>query len=108
MSHEKIGASDLREHAKHVTVIDIRKEPDDRQIPGSLRYDGAALEDADALPFTEQDEVVLYCGSGNSCSRVAATLRERGYNTVALEGGYRAWKESGFDTEPISEKRTLP
>lgn len=101
----KIQANDLRARKDGITIIDIRKEPDDRQIPGSRRYDGAALESADELPFTQNDEVVLYCGSGNSCSRIAATLRERGFNTVALDGGYRAWKESGFETEPISEKQ---
>lgn len=83
-----------------VLRIDIRKDPDERQIPGSIRGDGAGLETADDLPFTRDREVVLYCGSGNSCRRVAATLRERGYNAVALEGGYRAWVEAGLPTQP--------
>ena len=96
---EKISARDLRDR-KNITIVDIRKEPDDRQIPGSQRYDGAELESGEGLPFTEHDDVVLYCGSGNSCSRIAATLREKGYNTIALDGGYRAWKESGYETEP--------
>jgi rhodanese-related sulfurtransferase len=104
---EKIRPTDLARRKEQITIIDIRKEPDDRQIPGSLRYDGIELVEAETLPFTDNDEVVLYCGSGNSCSRVAATLRERGYNTIALDGGYRAWKESGFDTEPIGEKREI-
>lgn len=80
--------------------IDIRKNPDDRQIPGSIRRDGAALESADHLPFTPEQRVVLYCGSGNSCNRVAAALRERGYDAVALEGGYKAWLDAGLPTEP--------
>lgn len=83
-----------------VVRIDIRKDPDERQIPGSIRGDGAALENAEDLPFTRDREVVLYCGSGNSCSRVAAKLCERGYNAVALEGGYKAWLEAGLPTEP--------
>jgi rhodanese-related sulfurtransferase len=83
-----------------VLRIDIRKDPDERQIPGSIRHDGAALETAGDLPFTRDREVVLYCGGGNSCRRVAATLRERGYNAVALKGGYRAWVEAGLPTEP--------
>jgi rhodanese-related sulfurtransferase len=83
-----------------VLRIDIRKSPDDRQIPGSIRRAGAALETAEQLPFSPDQPVVLYCGSGNSCSRVAATLRERGYNAVALDGGYAAWIEAGLPTEP--------
>ena len=86
--------------ASAVLRIDIRKDPDDRQIPGSIRRDGATLEAAEHLPFAREQRVVLYCGSGNSCSRIAATLRERGYDAVALDGGYKAWVEAGLPTEP--------
>jgi rhodanese-related sulfurtransferase len=81
-------------------LIDIRKSPDARQIPGSMRADGEELEAMVDLPFSKDEHVVLYCGSGNSCSRVAKTLREKGYNTEALEGGYSAWKDAGLPTEP--------
>jgi rhodanese-related sulfurtransferase len=81
-------------------LIDIRKKPDEQQIPGSMRADGEALENADQLPFGKDDHVVLYCGSGNSCSRIAQTLRKKGYNTEALEGGYAAWTDAGLPTEP--------
>lgn len=83
-------------------LIDIRKKPDERQIPGSLRADGELLENATELPFSKGEHVVLYCGSGNSCSRVAQTLREKGYNTEALEGGYAAWTDAALPTEPRS------
>lgn len=89
-------------------IIDIRKKPDDMQIPGSVRYSGEDLETAQTLPFSKAEHVVLYCGSGNSCSRVAQTLRDKGYqNAQALEGGYAAWKEAGLPLEPITELRTL-
>ena len=87
-----------------VKVIDIRKKPDDQQIPGSLRYDGEALDQSEQLPFSADEQVVLYCGSGNSCSRIAQALRERGFtNAQALDGGYAAWKDAGLPLEPISE-----
>ena len=98
MGRESITAGELRDRAG-TTIVDIRKNPDDRQIPGSLRLDGAALESA-APPFPKDERVVLYCGSGNSCSRIAASLRGRGYDAVALEGGYAAWKEAELPTEP--------
>jgi rhodanese-related sulfurtransferase len=81
-------------------IIDVRKFPDDNRIPGSVRYDPAGLENGENVPFTPEREVVLYCGSGNSCGRIAAALRERGYNALALEGGYKAWVEAGLPTEP--------
>src|SRR5579864_4706813 len=80
-------------------LVDIRKKPDDEQIPGSTRADGEQLEAMADLPFSKDEHVVLYCGSGNSCSRVAKTLREKGYNTEALEGGYAAWQSAGLPTE---------
>jgi hydroxyacylglutathione hydrolase len=81
-------------------LIDIRKKPDEQQIPGSTRADGEALESATELPFSKDEHVVLYCGSGNSCSRVARTLREKGYNAEALDGGYAAWQSAGLPTQP--------
>ncbi len=80
-------------------LIDIRKKPDEQQIPGSTRADGEELENAADLPFSKDEHVVLYCGSGNSCSRVAQTLREKGYNAEALDGGYAAWQSAGLPTE---------
>ena len=96
---ETINPEQLRERATSLKVYDIRGNPDDRRIPGSIRAEGAALEAGDDLPFDKDDEVILYCGSGNSCSRIARTLRERGYRTAALEGGYRAWVDAGLPTE---------
>jgi rhodanese-related sulfurtransferase len=90
-------------------LIDIRKKPDENQIPGSVRYSGEELENSNELPFEKDEHVVLYCGSGNSCSRIAQTLRDRGYaNAEALEGGYTAWKDAELPLEPISELRELP
>ncbi len=94
-----IKPTDLQARESRVTLVDIRKNPDDRQIPGSIRADGAAVETGDDLTFGKEEEVVLYCGSGNSCSRIAETLRERGYRAVALEGGYKAWVDAGLPTE---------
>lgn len=100
MERAHISAAELSS-AAGVRLIDIRKAPDAQQIPGSERRDGSKLEDGSDVPFTQQERVVLYCGSGNSCTRIAHALRERGYNVAALEGGYKGWVEAGFPTEPI-------
>lgn len=96
---ERIGPRELHARAGKLKVFDIRKEPDERKIPGSIPFEGAAMESGAEIPFSKDDEVVLYCGSGNSCSRIAETLRERGYNAVALEGGYKGWVAEGLRTE---------
>ena len=105
---EKTTVDELRQSGKSPRIIDIRKKPDDKQIPGSERYSGDALANATDLPFAKDENVVLYCGSGNSCSVLAQQLRERGYlNAVALDGGYAAWKEAELPLEPIGEEKTL-
>lgn len=96
---DSIKAEELRDRGARLKVFDIRKNPDGRKIPGSIRAEGATLEAGEDLPFERDEEVVLYCGSGNSCSRIAKTLRERGYRTTALEGGYSGWVDAGFPTE---------
>jgi rhodanese-related sulfurtransferase len=97
------GIDDLK-NAQGVKIIDIRKKPDEMQIPGSRRYNGEELERGEQLPFGKNDRVVLYCGSGNSCSRIARELREKGYaNVEALEGGYAAWKDAGLPLETRGE-----
>jgi rhodanese-related sulfurtransferase len=92
---DKITAQELAQ-AQNVRIIDIRKSPDDQMIPGLEIMNGSDI--AYAPPFSKDEKVVLYCGSGNSCSRVAAKLRDEGFDTVALEGGYAAWKEAGLNT----------
>ena len=96
---DTIKPEELRDRAAPPKIFDIRKNPDDRQIPGSIRAEGAALESGAERPFGKDEEVVLYCGSGNSCTRIAKALRDQGYNTVALERGYKGWVDAGLPTE---------
>ncbi len=107
-----ISADDVKRAPEgSVTFIDIRKQPDKEQIRGSLRYDGAKLLEAEelALPLPRDGKIVVYCGSGNSCIRVAARLREQGFaNAVALEGGYAAAKEAGLPLEELSQQQPIP
>lgn len=42
----------------------------------------------------------LYCGGGYRSILASATLQEMGYtNVVSLQGGWRAWEESGAPVE---------
>lgn len=104
--NETVAIDDIKNASDSRTLIDIRKQPDAKQIPGSVRYNGEQLEHASDLPFDKDEKLVIYCGSGNSCQRVAKTLREKGYtNARALEGGYKAWCDAGLPLEDISDIR---
>ena len=57
---------ELRERSDGLKLFDIRKNPDDRQIPGSVRVEGHALETGDDLPFARTKK---------SCSTAAVVTR---------------------------------
>lgn len=112
MTQDKITVDELK-NAPEGTVqfLDVRKKPDDRQIRGSVRYDGEKLLEAEklALPLDGDAKIVVYCGSGNSCFRIAERMREQGFaNAVALEGGYAAAKEAGLPLEELSLQQPVP
>jgi len=100
MQQESITAEELDSAKGKFKIYDIRKSPDDDQIPGSIPYSGWELEFGGEPPFTREEEVVLYCGGGTTCLRVAEELRRQGFHAVALEGGFKGWVESGLPVEP--------
>ncbi len=93
-----------------VVVIDIRESEELAQngkIAGSVHAPRGMLEFyADAsLPyhkpeFDKEKRIILHCASGGRSALAAKTLKEMGYDNVAhLDGGLKAWKEAGFETE---------
>ena len=96
----------------NATLIDIREGEELKQngkIPGSVHASRGMLEFyADpALPyhkpeFDKNKKIILHCASGGRSALAANTLKEMGYNNVAhLDGGFKAWKEAGMDTETV-------
>ncbi len=87
-------------------LVDVR-EPDEHQkgrIPGSANVPRGVLEmtvednvkDPDAL-------IVLHCAGGGRSAVAAQALKQMGYRNVAsMEGGYRAWMQSGYPVETSS------
>jgi rhodanese-related sulfurtransferase len=84
-------------------ILDVRGKPDDAQIPGSRYFDSDALLGDPTLPddIPFDAPIAVYCGSGNTCKSVALALRAHGYESaVAVEGGWRGWREAGLPVEP--------
>lgn len=91
-------------------LVDIR-EPQEREaaaIPGAIGAPRGMLEFyADpSLPYHREElqpdrRIILHCASGGRSALAAKTLQEMGYTNVAhLDGGIKAWQESGRPTEP--------
>ncbi|MGH8801638.1 MAG: rhodanese-like domain-containing protein [Casimicrobiaceae bacterium] len=90
----------------NVVFVDLRDPRElDREgmIPGALHATRGMLEfwvDPESPYYREifgsGKEFVLYCQSGWRSALATATLQDMGLAPVShLEGGYRAWKDSG-------------
>lgn len=100
--------------APDVVLVDLR-EPGERveqgTIPGALAAPRGMLEFyADpATPYHKKEldpslRVLLYCASGGRSALAGATLKRLGFSRVAhLDGGFKAWRESGRETVPAQK-----
>lgn len=96
--------------AGEALLVDIR-EPDERDaggaIPGAVAAPRGMLEFwADpSSPYHREEfdpgrRVVLHCASGGRSALAAAMLKELGYTNVAhMDGGIKAWADSGRPVE---------
>ena len=51
----------------------------------------------------KNQEIILYCGGGFRSALAADNLQKMGYtNVYSMDGGWRAWKESGGEIEDQS------
>lgn len=93
-----------------VVLIDLREEDELRshgRISDSVWAPRGMLEFwADPTSTDHRDEfdpasrIILYCASGSRSALAGETLRRLGYRSVAhLDGGLKAWKESGRSVE---------
>lgn len=89
-----------------VSLIDVREDEELQQngrIANSVHAPRGFLEFyADSsLPqykpeFNKNKRIILYCGSGSRSALATATLKQMGYENIAhLDGGIKAWKDSG-------------
>lgn len=79
-------------------------------IPGAIPVETLRLDSGTAtVPFDA--EVIVYCACPNeaSAARIAQHLIRMGCIRVRpLTGGIFAWKDAGFDVEPVSESTVTP
>lgn len=113
LDHDELAAMmEAREHPRPI-VIDTR-EPDERSrgyVPGSVHIPRGVLErDIEPVGFgrlVSDDDllkpIVCYCAGGSRSALAADSLRRMGFSNVySLEGGFKAWGESG---KPVAHDR---
>ena len=84
-------------------LIDVREDDEWRtgHAAGAEHLGKGIIErDIEATVPDKSTELILYCGGGYRSALAADVLQEMGYTNVwSMEGGWKAWKESGAPVE---------
>ena len=84
-------------------LIDVR-EDNEWQAGHAARAEhlgrGIIERDIEQTIPDKQTELILYCGGGYRSALAADNLQRLGYtNVYSMDGGWKAWKDSGAPTE---------
>lgn len=84
-------------------LIDVREdnEWDEAHARGAIHLGKGIIErDIETTVPDKDTELILYCGGGYRSALAADVLQKMGYtNVFSLAGGWKAWKEAGFEIE---------
>lgn len=87
----------LKDSGKKINLIDVREpvEYEEFNIGGALIPLGRfQTYDVDELEPMKDEEIILYCRSGNRSGQAAMILETMGFTNVKnLKGGMLRWKE---------------
>lgn len=91
-----------REQGDAFTLLDVR-EPNEwgmGHIAGALHIPRGVMESSIETRVPRDQEVVIYCASGNRSALAADVLQQMGYEKVSsMSGGIRGWVDAGGDVE---------
>ncbi|AIJ05773.1 methyl-accepting chemotaxis sensory transducer [Methanocaldococcus bathoardescens] len=77
----------------------VPKDKYDGKIPNSIHIPIDELESRlDEIP--KDKKIVVYCKLGFTSPRGYMILKEKGYDVYNMEGGLKAWRDSGYPVEP--------
>ncbi|MGZ8456112.1 MAG: rhodanese-like domain-containing protein [Gemmatirosa sp.] len=84
------------------TLLDVR-EPNEwglGHIAGAMHIPRGIMEGAIETRVPRDQEVVIYCASGNRSALAADVLQQMGYQKVSsMSGGIRGWVDGGGEVE---------
>ncbi len=97
------GYKKMLAQGEQVLLIDTREDSEwaAGHATGALHLSKGIIErDIEAKVPDKQTSMVLYCGGGFRSALAADNLRKMGYqNAISLDGGWRAWQQSGLPVE---------
>lgn len=94
----------MREAGEPFQLVDVREESEYAagHAAGAQHLSKGVLERDIEQRFPDpQAPLVLYCGGGYRSALAADAAQKMGYRNIkSLDGGWRAYAESGLPTEP--------
>ena len=94
LDNHKVCVLDVRAEEKFAFNHITHQNADMVNIPKQRIFDVADNEEPIDLPFSKKTEVVITCTTGNSASKCADILEDKGYQVTVLEGGITAWNNA--------------
>ena len=105
----RIRETDINGYKKMVAsgerllLVDTREESEwaAGHAAGAVHLSKGIIErDIEAKVPDKKTQMVLYCGGGFRSALAADALQKMGYaNVISLDGGWRAWQQSGMPIE---------
>lgn len=91
----------IKENIEDINIVDVRLYEDyiEGHIPFAIHVPLDSLEEH--LVMFDKDKVNIvysYCPYCKKAQEAAYMIAEKGYPVMTLCGGYKIWKEIGFDT----------
>jgi rhodanese-related sulfurtransferase len=97
------GYKKLRQSGEQHLLIDTREDNEwaAGHAAGALHLSKGIIErDIEAKVPDKNAKLILYCGGGFRSALAADALQKMGYrNVISLDGGWRAYKDSGLPLE---------
>lgn len=83
-------------------LIDVRSQQEFElaRIPGAISIPRGTAEFQIAEQVRDADqEIILYCRTGNRAALVKKALDVQGYRNVSVHGGFESWSDAGLPVE---------
>lgn len=96
---DRVLVLDVRTKEKYETNPITDKNIENFHIPKIEIFNFPEKEDQQDLNLPKNQEVIITCTTGNSASKCATILIDKGYHVTLLEGGVTAWEAYQKDNQ---------
>ena len=97
------GYKKMLANGERPLLVDTREESEwaAGHAAGAVHLSKGIIErDIEAKVPDKNTQMVLYCGGGFRSALAADAMQKMGYsNVISLDGGWRAWQQSGMPIE---------